>query len=301
MTEQQEFHPPKTKGIVLHVLLVAALLTGIVILLITAFSRPVGWLLVLYLVGSILLIALLPIAAYRGYALLHAVYTLERDGLHVRWGLRSEDLPLTDVLWVRQAADLINPLQLPRFSAPGAILGETVHQELGRLEFIASSASRLVIISSINKTFILSPEDPEEFTRRFQRMIEMGSLTPINPHTAVPAAFFIQVFKDRLARVLVPSSAGLAILLLVITSILIPFKQTVSLGYDRSGIPLEPVQSSRLLLLPILALLFNIFDLLAGFFFYRRMETRKIAYFVWSAGVFSSLLLLLAVLLLFMV
>jgi len=301
MAEKQEFQPSRTTGIVLHVLILVVLLAGITLLVILAFSQPVGWSLILYLLGALALVALLPIVAYRGYALLHAAYTLERDGLRVRWGLRSEDLPMTEVLWVRQAVDLVQPLKLPRFSMPGALLGASNHGELGRVEFIASSAADLVIVSAINKTLILSPEDPEDFTNRFQRVIEMGSLSPIGAHTAVPTAFFNQVFKDRLARMLIPLGIGLALLLLVVTSIMVPFRQMVSLGYDRSGTPLEPVQSSRLLLLPIIGVVFNFFDLITGLFAYRRLETRLIGYLLWGAGVLTSVLLFIAVVLLILI
>ena len=298
MTNQQVFNPPRNPGLLMHIILFLGLAAGIIILMIRIFSQPVGWTLVLYLLGSLILIAMLPLIAYRGYALLHASYTIERDGLRVRWGLRSEDVPLTEVLWVREATDLVVPLRLPRFSMPGAILGNSRHDELGKMEFIASDAKSLVIVSAFNKTLILSPEDAGDFTHRFQRVIEMGSLAPISPHTAVPAAFFGQVFKDRLGRILVPAGAALAILLLLFTSVLIPFRDVVSLGYDRAGLPLEPVPSSRLLLLPVIGLVLNMADLIGGFYSYRRPETRVIAYFLWAAGMLTSLLLLVAVLLL---
>lgn len=169
------------------------------------------------------------------------------------------------------------------------------------MEFIASSASNLVIVAAINKTLILSPEDAEDFTQRFQRVIEMGSLSPIAPYTVVPAAFFNQVFKDKLARILIPLNIGLVLLLLVVTSVLIPFRQTISLGYNVDGLPLPPLQSNRLLLLPIIDILFNLVDLIFGFFSFRRNETRVISYFVWAAGIITSLLLFIAVLRLFFI
>ncbi len=297
MTGSQEFHPAKTAGIVLHAVLIVFLLGGITVLLILAFSQPAGWPLALYLPGTLALIALLPVAAYRGYALLKASYTIERDGLRVRWGLRSEDLPVTEVLWVRPASDLIKPLALPRFSVPGAILGVSRHEELGEVEFIASSAPDMVIVAAVDKTLVLSPEDPEDFSQRFQRVIEMGSLSPIDPHTAIPAAYMNQVFKDQLAKVLLAGSIGLALLLLMVTSILIPFRETVSIGYDFNALPLPAVRSNRLLLLPIIAVFFVVLDLIAGLFLYRRNETRMISYFVWAAGILTPLLLLIAVLL----
>lgn len=281
----------------LHAALLVFILGGIAALLVLIFSRPVGWSLVFLLLGVLILIALLPLAAYRGYALLKASYTIERDGLRVRWGLRSEDLPVTEVLWVRPASDLVKPLVLPRFAVPGAILGVARHDELGDMEFVASSAPHLLIVSALEKTLVLSPEDPEDFSRRFQRVIEMGSLSPMNPHTAVPAAYMGQVLSDQLAKVLLAVSGGLALLLLVATSVLIPFRELVSIGYDFNNLPLPPVPSNRLLMLPIIAIFFVLLDLIAGLFLYRRVETRAVSYLIWAAGILTPLLLLIAVLL----
>lgn len=297
MNQHQDFYPPRTAGILLHAALLVLILGGIAVLLVLIFSRPVGWPLVFYLLGILVLIVLLPLAAYRGYALLKARYTIERDGLRVRWGLRSEDLPVTEVLWVRPASDLIKTLALPRFAVPGAILGVSQHEELKNVEFIASSAPNLVIVAAVEKTLVLSPEDPEDFSRRFQRVIEMGSLSPMDAHTAIPAAYMSQVFSDQLAKILLAVSGGLALLLLVVTSVLIPFREVVSIGYDFNGLPLAPVPSNRLLMLPIIAIFFVLLDLVAGLFLYRRFETRAVSYLVWAAGILTPLLLLIAVLL----
>ncbi len=301
MSQRQAFYPPKKAGILLHAFLSLLLLGGIAFLLVLAFSQPPSWRLVFYLLGVILLGMLLPLAAYRGYALLKADYSLERDGLQVRWGLRSEDLPVTDVLWVRPASDLVKPLTLPRLALPGAILGISHHDELGEVEFIASSARHLVIVAALEKTLILSPADPEDFSRRFQRVIEMGSLSPLPAHTTIPAAYMNQVFKDPLAKVLMVLSAVITLLLLVATGLLIPSREVVSIGYDFNALPMTPVPSNRLLMLPVIALFFVLLDFIAGLFLYRRAETRAISYLIWAAGIFSPLLLLIAVLLTTMV
>ena len=295
MMESQEFYPDKTAGIVVHALLLVFLLGGITVLLILAFSQPAGWPLALILPATLGLVALLPLAGYRAYALWKASYTLERDGLRVRWGLRSEDLPVPEVLWVRPASDLVKPLSLPRFAVPGAILGSSHHDELGEVEFIASSAADLVIVAAVDKTLVLSPEDPEDFSQRFQRVIEMGSLSPIDPHTAIPAAYMNQVFRDQLAKVLLAVSLGLTLLLLVGTSILIPFREQVSIGFDVNGLPLPAVASNRLLMLPVIAIFFAVFNLITGLFLYRRKSTRVISYFIWASGILNPLLLLIAV------
>ncbi len=298
MKDAQVYYPPRSAGIILHGFLILVILGGSGVLVYLAFSLSTSWSLILFLLGAILFVAILPIVAYRAYALLHATYSVERDGLRVRWGLRSEDIPLTEVIWVRLASELEPPLHRPVFSMPGAVLGNIEHEDLGPLEFIASSMHHLVIVSSVNKTLVISPEDPEEFIYRFQRIIEMGSLYPIPPHTAIPAVFIQQILKDRLSRRLILALLGMTILLIIVTSILIPVNQTVSLGYDISGMLLPQVDSNRLLLLPVIATIFSFCDVIFGAFLYKRLNTRIISYFIWSTGILMSLILILAVTLL---
>lgn len=299
MTGPQKFYPPQNPGLALHIIVILLIMGGITALLVLAFSQPPGFLLILMILGLLALVALLPLAAYRGYALVRAGYELDRDGLRVSWGLRQEDIPMSEVIWVRQAAEVDPQMRLPVFSATGAILGNAMHADLGSLEFLASSAQDLVIVSTINKTLVLSPEDPVEFDRIFQRFIEMGSLTPIEPFTAQPAAFFREVWANRFARTLVTIYAGLSLLLLVLTGVLIPLREAVSLGFDLNGIPLEAVPSGRLLLLPVLCMLFTLSGLIMGFFFYRKPENRAIPFFIWTAGILTSFLFIVATLVLF--
>jgi hypothetical protein len=62
---------------------------------------------------------LILLLAYRLYALWTASYSLERDGVHLRWGFRSEDVPIDAVLWVRTDENLGMRLALPFFRWPG--------------------------------------------------------------------------------------------------------------------------------------------------------------------------------------
>ena len=100
--------------------------------------RTSGTNFVAYLLISLTRICAYPVFGYRAYALLRADYYIDRDSLAMLWGLRVEDIPLTDIEWVRPASDLTNPLVLPRFRLPGAILGTRRHPDLGLVEFIAS-------------------------------------------------------------------------------------------------------------------------------------------------------------------
>jgi hypothetical protein len=297
MTGVQRFLPKRTPGLIFHAALIILVLAGVSFLLWMAFGQPGGISLILYLAGAFLLLATLPFLAYRGYALLHAYYELERDGLRIRWGLRSLDIPITEVEWVRPPEDLLIPLKLPGLSTPGAILGEGNHEDLGKIEFIASSMENLVIVATMNQVVILSPEDKDEFIRRFNRTIEMGSLSPIEPHSARPAVFLRQITTDKLARVLIPLGFGLWFSLLVIVSVVIPGRSAISLGYDPNGLPLEAVPASRMLMLPILGILLYLVSLVGGAYIFRKHTTRPVSYFLWAGGVLAPFLLILATIL----
>jgi hypothetical protein len=294
MAETFTFLPKRTPGIVLHAILAIVILSGCGFLIWQAFQQTGGALLVVYLFGATLLFALLPLVGYRGYALLHGIYSLKRDGLRVRWGLRQEDIPLSEVTWVRPATDLEKPFSLPAGSLPGAILGTAEHPDLGRVEFIASDVNNLVVVATINKVFVLSPELHDEFVQRFQRALEMGTLNPMESFSAVPAAFLLEVARNAFARVAIPLGFALSLVLLMLVSLSIPAKLTVSLGYDALGVPLQPVPSMRMLLLPVLSIALYGVSLIAGIFFYRNEKTRSTSYLVWAGGLITPILLIAA-------
>jgi hypothetical protein len=300
MAETFTFLPRRTFGIVFHVILIIFILTGCGVMIWQAFQQTGGMLLVIYLLGSIILFILVPLVGYRGYALLHGIYSLKRDGLRIRWGLRAEDIPLSEVKWVRPATDLEIPLNLPAFSMPGALLGMVEHPDLGQVEFIASTARNLIIVATINKVFAVSPELKDEFVQRFQRALEMGTINPMEPCSTIPAAFMRQVALDQYGRALIPIGLGLTLVLLVVVGLSIPAHPTLSIGFDAEGKLLPPVASSRLLLLPVLGILLYILGTVAGIYLYRKVETRSVAWLVWSSSVITPILLIsAAVILLF--
>ncbi len=294
MAETFTFLPKRTPGMVLHAILAIVILSGCGVLIWQAFQQSGGALLIVFLFGAILLFALLPLVGYRGYALLQGIYSLKRDGLRIRWGLRQEDIPLSEVTWVRPATDLERPFSLPAGSLPGAILGTSVHPDLGQVEFIASDINNFVVVATINKIFVLSPELKDEFVQRFQRALEMGTLNPMQSYSTVPAAFLLEVARNGFARVSIPLGFALCLVLLVLVSLSIPAKQMVSLGYDALGAPLQAVPSMRMLLLPVLSIALYGASLIAGIFFYRNEKTRSTSYLVWAGGLVTPILLIAA-------
>lgn len=296
MSESLVFYPAKKAGLAIHIALAFLLAGGGGVLLWLAFQQPGGGFLTLYLFAALLLVALLAVIAYRAYALLHASYTIERDGLSLRWGLRREDIPLTELEWIRPVDDLATQIKNPAFSMPGAYLGMVNHPDLGKVEFMASSHRSLVIIESFNHVFALSPEKPEEFMRAFNRTLEMGSISPIEPYSSEPAEFIQNVFQNRFARMALIASLLLTLTLVVLTSLLIPTRQILSMGIDAAGNALEPVNSTRLLILPLLGSLAFVLNVVVGLFFFRHEDQRPVSYAIWAAAIITPLLLIVATL-----
>ena len=150
-TKVGHFPPTKRYGLLLHgiILLVLGGVSGYGFL--NLIRVEVGLPFVIYLLMALLAFAPMPFFGYRAYALFKADYYIDRDSLAMLWGLRVEDIPLTDIEWVRPASDLTRPLVLPRLRLPGAVLGTRRHPDLGLVEFIASSTQNLILIATAKR------------------------------------------------------------------------------------------------------------------------------------------------------
>ncbi len=238
----------------------------------------------------------LPFLAYRVYALSRGDYLLDRETLTIRWGLRLEQIPVTDVDWVRSAFDLTTPLRMPPFSMPGAILGTRHHPDLGTVEFLADNSSKLLLVATASKVFAISPDNPVTFTQDFQRIVEMGSLAPVPSQSLYPSFIVVQAWQSRLARFMWLTGLFLNIGLLVWVSLLVPDLEPIPLGFLTTSVPRNVVPAVQLFLLPIISILFYFISWLAGLRYFRRPTQRILAYFTWSFSSLSGLLFLLAVL-----
>jgi hypothetical protein len=245
---------------------------------------------------GILAFAPVPFLGYRAYALLRADYYIDRDSLAMLWGLRVEDIPLTDVEWVRPASDLSHPLSLPRFRLPGGILGTRRHTDLGLVEFIASDTRNMILVATAKRVFAISPKDANSLIRTFARATEMGSLLPAEPKSVYPSFILTQAWESPLVRFTWVSGLILNIGLVIWVGLLIPSLGQISLGFSPFGAPLEPVPSIRLILLPLLSGLLFIAGWGAGLYFYRWDMQRMLANVIWISSALSGLLFLIAVL-----
>lgn len=288
------FPPPKRRGLVIHgiFILVLAVITGIGFYNIT--RANVGPAFLISLLTAILGFVPIPFLAYRVYSLWRADYHIDRDSLALNWGLRVEDIPLTDIEWIRPADDLTHPLVLPPFPVPGALLGLRRHPDLGTVEFLASDAKKLLLVATAKRIFVISPESPSSLTQTFARATELGSLTPTEAKSVYPSFVITQAWESGIVRYLWLSGLFLNLGLFVWTSLIIPATPRIALGLQFGQGALESVPSTQLIVLPVVSLLLFVGGWLAGLYFFRWEKERALAFMVWASSTLTSLLFLIA-------
>lgn len=287
--------PPLRRGLTLQVILVivATVLTALFAVL--ASQEPIGLRFTIYILVAAFAFFPLPFLSYWLYSLNRANYSLDREKLTLTWGLRVEQIPVSEVEWVRPIESLASPLALPFVRLPGAIMGIRRHPDLGPVEFLASDAKALLLVATSKRVFVISPQDTAGFMQNIQRAIEMGSLSPAKPQSVYPGFVVMQAWDSMLVRYLWLAGLFLNIGLLAWVTLIIPSLGRIPLGFLPSGAPAGPVPGAGLILLPVISLFFSLTGWVAGLTFYRRLDHRPLAYIVWASGVFSTLLFLVAV------
>jgi len=287
--------PPLRRGLTLQVILVivATVLTALFAVL--ASQEPIGLRFTIYILVAAFAFFPLPFLSYWLYSLNRANYSLDREKLTLTWGLRVEQIPVSEVEWVRPIESLASPLALPFVRLPGAIMGIRRHPDLGPVEFLASDAKALLLVATSKRVFVISPQDTIGFMQNIQRAIEMGSLSPAKPQSLYPGFVVMQAWDSMLVRYLWLAGLFLNIGLLAWVTLIIPSLGRIPLGFLPSGAPAGPVPGAGLILLPVISLFFSLTGWVAGLTFYRRLDHRPLAYIVWASGVFSTLLFLVAV------
>jgi hypothetical protein len=290
------FPPAKRSGLTFHGIAILVL-TGVSVWGAWNLSRAeVGPAFVAYLLTVLFAFAPLPVFGYRAYALLRADYYIDRDSLAAIWGLRVEDIPLTDIEWVRPATDLTTPLLLPRLRFPGAVLGARRHLDLGLVEFIAADTKNLILIATSKRVYAISPENPGALVQTFARATELGSLTPAKPVSVYPSFIITKAWESPLARFLWMGGLFLNLGLVVWVGTLIPSLSQIPFGFNALGMPDEIAASSQLILLPLVSTFMYIAGLIAGLYFYRWEPQRPLAFIVWISSTVCAVLFVMAVL-----
>jgi hypothetical protein len=295
MIESSTFTPPQRFGTLFQMLLIGVFLTAAALGLWQAVYTSIGPMLILYLFPAFLAVFLVPLLAYRIYGLRTAVYSLEREGIHLRWGLRVEDIPIDHILWIHKKEELESHLHLPWFHWPGSLLGTRRAEGMEEVEFMASRTQGLILIGTPEQIFAISPANPDLFLHTVSQIMEMGSLAPIPGRSIYPTNLMSRVWTSRLARWMLIGCILFSLLLLIWVSIAIPSRSQVILGFEPNSSPGDMVPASRLLLLPILSTSFVLINFFLGLFLYRKDKNQPLSLLLWGSSTLLPLIFLIGV------
>jgi hypothetical protein len=290
------FPPPKQRGLIIHGIIILVLAVIAITGFVNLTRADVGPIFLTSLLIALVAFIPIPFFVYRAYSLLRADYHLDRDSLAINWGLRVEDIPLTDIEFIRSSHDLTTPLRLPSLPIPGGLLGMRRHPDLGTVEFLASDSKKLLLVATAKRVFVISPENPAALTQTFARATELGSLTPVESKSVYPSFVVIQAWESGVARYLWLTTLFLNLGLFIWASLIIPSTPRVALGPQFAGSALETVPSSQLIIFPVACLLLSMTGWIAGLYFFRWEKERVLAFIVWGSSMVMSLLFLIAVL-----
>ena len=299
MDNSREFQPARKRGVIFHAgfLLLSISASGGFLML--AMAQETRGFFILYLVGCIIAFLSVPLVAYRLFSLLRAKYVIDRDGLHIQWGLRTEDIPMVEIEWLRTADEMPYDIPMPPFSILGAIIGVQQSNDLGKLEFVASDSSKLILVASRDKVLVISPGDMEGFLYAFRRYSELGSIAPIQPRSSNVELVITSMLRDKYARNFILAGLILSIGLLVIVSFVVPSRDTIAMNFNTASGVREEAPSEQLLLLPLAALFMLAADVSLGSYLYRKEGYRFAAYLSFASSLIipTSFLLLVVTLL----
>ena len=289
------FTPRRTLGFVLGLLFLALLMAAIAVSIAQLGQGLISPISLVWIGLLLLALPLLLLVINRLYGLVTARYRVDRDGLYVRWGMSYEQIPLDLISEVSpphepDAVSEGDPRR-PRVGIwwPGCMVGRS---KGGEVDFFTTTKPLLVIRTTSGRALAISPPDSESFQAAILSASRMGSLETI-PEQSVRADFLVaRVWKDRLARSLI--LAGLLIPLLLLGALVITapsLPELVPFGFGPTGQPTPLAPPGRLLLLPMIAGLIWIADLVLGAWFFGNDSDNPVAYALWGTAIIAGALL----------
>lgn len=291
------YDPSRGKGI-LFFLPVCGALTALEILLVRTFGgTKVGLQFFLLLIAMVIAGIPLIFLLYRFYSLIFSAYRLERDGLHIQWGPRSEVIPLNAIEWIRTPAEMTVDVPWSILPMPGAYLGTVTADEHLTFEFLASDMNKMLFLGTPRYIYVISPRDPSAFLNGFERILQMGSLENEEWVTDRPVVWLLDAWADIPGRISWALSVFFLICLYIWVGLRFQTNTMLPGAFTPTGLPAEGSSGMNAVALPIAATAVWILGTVLGLRIFRHWKKQNIAELVWGASAASVLQFLIAAIL----
>jgi hypothetical protein len=291
--------PPRALGSTIGILLVLFL---VFIIGMSVFQMSTGELsiwLVLWVMLPLISLPLLLLILYRLYGLFTAQYSIDRNGLRVRWGLAYDDIPIQKLSRV-EPAEAVGIKRVPPlgFWWPGLVLGKRRVEGLGEVEYFATRGpAGLLMVQSGDRFLAISPSDVDAFLKAVTDSLRMGALQSHEEISTRPNFALARLVSDRAALLLVVIGSLLPIAMFVYLLFTVGnIPGQVAFGFDTTGAIDTYAPPGRLLLLPMIGGASWFGNLFFGLWMYRTNANRPLAYTLWAGAILVGGLLWGAVL-----
>lgn len=274
----------------------AAVCGGIVLLIVLLLAwltrRPVsGFSFVL----ALLILVAIPLLVYLGFRTLSSLlmeYWVDRDGVTVVWGPMREIIPIGSIERIQRGG--FAGLQGRWWEWPNPYLTEGAAGGLGPIHSLATRpAAEQVVLFTDQAAYALSPRAPDEFITALQARHKLGPARLLKPERRWPSPWQWDIWRDRLALVLLGLAALLNLVLFGYLCFRYPqLPADLPLHFDAQGQVDRYGSPASLFVLPLIGLGALVINGLWGGALYRRH--RAGAYLLWGGALVVQFLVAVA-------
>lgn len=291
------YSPSRGKGILFFTAVCGILIVLEIFLIQTFGGTTIGLQFFLLLIAILIIGIPLIFLLYRFYSLIFSVYRLERDGLHIQWGPRSEVIPLNAIEWIRTPAEMTEDVPWSVLPMPGGYLGTVSVGEHRTFEFLASDMSKMLFLGTPRYIYVISPQNPSGFLTGFERILQMGSLENETWVTSRPAGWLLDAWADKPGRISEILSFFFLICLYIRVGLRFQINTLLPGAFNSMGLPAEGSSGTNALILPISATAVWILGTVLGLWVFQHWKKQNIAELIWGASAAAVLQFLAAAIL----
>ncbi len=248
------------------------------------------------LLGLLVMLILTGLAAHWTFVAFKLRYHLNRNGVAIQWGLGQQRIPFNNILQIVQGNSVSNLPTFRGINIGGLRFGRGELDNYGTLKYhTTASLSDSLLIITPGQTYVISPQQPEQFLKAWQARQNLGPTQEWVEGFRRWRPFDPPLLTDRLAWWLLGMAALLLVSLLGFISLFYPeLPGALPIHFDNLGRADRIAPKIFLFTLPVAGGIVWGINLILGSLIYRR--ERVGAYLLWGSTILVQLGLWIALL-----
>ena len=201
------FHPPRALGLTIGACL-TLWSTGITILFINfAVSEYFSVTTIIFLSFALCMGLVTIFFAKWNYSLVTMEYSLDRNGVVIKWGETIQIIALDSIKSIIPASSAGLP-KISGISWPGNYIGNGKLAKIGNIQcyLTEKQSDKVIYLVTEKNTYGISIENPRKFAQEVQLRKNLGQLIPLESHAQRTPNFWGSLSMDKYLQYLLPLS-----------------------------------------------------------------------------------------------